>query len=411
MKPQFILSILLIIVAAAGPAKATNFTTLRKQALELGQLTDPPAVHESPGFVADGSIKPIFYDGLPWRAKPTRVFAWLGIPEGQTEKVPGIVLVHGGGGTAFKEWVAKWNEHGFAAISIAVEGQTDQTKPNGKRGDRWMSHEWAGPARVGIFADSDEPLQDQWIYHALADTILANSLLRSLPEVDEDKVGVMGISWGGVVTSTVIGLDDRFAFAIPTYGCGHLFDADNQWGRALGDNQIYRQVWDPMVWLHRTKMPLLWLSWPKDSHFPLDCQRACYRAMPGPHMVALVSRMGHSHPAGWNPPDSYAFAESIVKTGKPWIQQIACRQQGDTVQVEFSSAKPLDRAVLVWTPDAGFTGNRTWNEAPATLETRDQNTVASTPLPPTARAWFINVYSNGLTASSEFTEVSAATGE
>ena len=213
------------------------------------------------------------------------------------------------------------------------------------------------------------------------------------------------------MTSTVIGLDDRFAFAIPTYGCGHLFDADNQWGRALGDNQIYRQVWDPMVWLDRTKMPVLWLSWPKDSHFPLDCQRACYRAMPGSHMVALVSGMGHSHPAGWNPPDSYAFAESIVKTGKPWIRQTSSQQKGDTVQVEFSSAKPLDRAVLVWTPDTGFTGNRTWNEIPATLESRDQSTVASASLPPTARAWFINVNSNGLTASSEFTEITPSTAE
>ena len=150
VKSQLALSILFMLAFAplsAGetPNTTANFTTLRKQALELGQLTDPPAVHESPGFVADGSIKPIFYDGLPWRAKPTRVFAWLGIPEGHNEKVPGIVLVHGGGGTAFKEWVAKWNAHGFAAISIAVEGQTDQTKPNGKRGNRWMSHEWARP--------------------------------------------------------------------------------------------------------------------------------------------------------------------------------------------------------------------------------------------------------------------------
>jgi cephalosporin-C deacetylase-like acetyl esterase len=47
------------------------------------------------------------------------------------------------------------------------------------------------------------------MYHALADTMLANSLLRSLPEVDATKIGVMGVSWGGVITSTVIGLDER----------------------------------------------------------------------------------------------------------------------------------------------------------------------------------------------------------
>ena len=43
--------------------------------------------------------------------------------------VPGVVLVHGGGGTAFSEWVTEWTNRGYAAISIAVEGQTDSTTP------------------------------------------------------------------------------------------------------------------------------------------------------------------------------------------------------------------------------------------------------------------------------------------
>ena len=42
----------------------------------------------------------------------------------------------------------------------------------------------------------------------------------------------MGVSWGGVITSTVMGIDSRFAFAIPTYGCGHMADAENHWGAA-----------------------------------------------------------------------------------------------------------------------------------------------------------------------------------
>ncbi|WP_315854359.1 prolyl oligopeptidase family serine peptidase [Rubripirellula lacrimiformis] len=109
-----------------------------------------------------------------------------------------------------------------------------------------------------MYADSDQPIADQWMYHAVADTVLANSLLRSLPEVDADRVGVMGISWGGIITSTVMGIDNRFAFAIPTYGCGSLSDAGNQYGRALGDNPIYQQVWDPMVRMDKASMPSLW---------------------------------------------------------------------------------------------------------------------------------------------------------
>ena len=243
------------------------------------------------------------------------------MPAKREGKVPGMVLVHGGGGTAHKEWVKKWNDQGFAAISIAVEGQTDEQIPNAQRGARWKQHDWAGPTRNGIYGDSAEPLADQWMYHAVADCILANSLLRSLPEVDADKVGLSGFSWGGVITSTVIGIDSRFTFAIPVYGCGHLFDCENQYARALSDNQLYRQVWDPMVRMERVKMPVLWLSWPEDKHFALDCLAATYSAAPGPHMVTLIPKMGHSGAASWKPAESYAFAKSVVLDGKPWCQQ------------------------------------------------------------------------------------------
>ncbi|MEZ5391281.1 MAG: acetylxylan esterase [Bryobacterales bacterium] len=220
---------LLMALACLACLRAEDFAAQRAKALALGELTAAPAVHAAEGYDSTAGLKAIFFDGPPWKGKPTRVFAWLGLPERKDgAKVSGVVLVHGGGGTAFREWVEKWTARGYAAIAIATEGQTDQAEETAK-GRAWKRQPWGGPARDKIFADSGEPLEDQWIYQAVAQTVLANSLLRSLPEVDAEKVGVMGISWGGVVTSTVIGIDPRFAFAIPTYGCGHLFDAANQW--------------------------------------------------------------------------------------------------------------------------------------------------------------------------------------
>jgi cephalosporin-C deacetylase-like acetyl esterase len=387
-------------------ALGADFATQRERVLALGELATPPAVYPAEGFASEKGLKAIFFEALPWKGKRTRVFAWLGLPERDGgAKIPGVVLVHGGGGTAFREWVLKWNERGYAAISIAVEGQTDQTLEASPAGRRpWKRHQWGGPARDQIFADSDEALADQWIHHAAADTILAGSLLRSLPEVDAEKVGVMGISWGGVVTSTVIGIDSRFAFAIPTYGCGHLFDAANHWGKALADNQVYREVWDPMVRMARVKTPTLWLSWPQDNHFPLDCQAACYRAAPGPHMVSLIPGMRHSHPAGWNPPDSYAFADSIVRDGRPWLKQAEARLENGRAHVAFHSDKPLDQATVVWTKDRGFTGTREWIEDPADLSHDGAVWHVTAVVPEDATAWFVNIKSADLTASSDYAE-------
>jgi hypothetical protein len=212
----------------------------------------------------------------------------------------------------------------------------------------------------------------------------------------------MGISWGGVITATVIGIDDRFAFAIPMYGCGNLFAAENHYGGNLGSNALYREAWDPLVRMGRVRMPVLWFSWPQDAHFPLDCQAASYRAAAGRHMVALVPGMGHGHTYG--PPHGYAFAQSIVKDGRPWCVQTAAAAAGNTVRVEFASTKPLDKATLITTADGGFTGNRKWTESPAALERRDDRWIVTAPLPAGTTAWFVNVQHRDLVASCDYQE-------
>lgn len=395
--------IVVFVVGLALISSADDFSAQRAYVLALGDLTNAPTMQDAEGFPSAKNLKAIYYNTLDWRGNPTKVFAWLGKPENRQGKVPGIVLVHGGGGTAFREWVQKWNERGFAAISIAVEGQTDEKDPDSAdRAQAWKRHEWAGPARNGIYGDSNEPLKDQWMYHAVADAVLANSLLRSLPEVDADKVGIMGISWGGVITATAIGIDARFAFAIPTYGCGNLAEVHNQYGRALGHNDLYKQVWDPMVRLNRAKMPVLWFSWPQDQHFPLDKQAACYHAMPGSVMISLVPGMQHGHASAWNRPESYAFAKSVVDDDRPWCRQVECRVAGSEGRVKFAASKPLDAAVLIATVDTGVTGSRKWTETPAVLKREGEFWSASAALPSGTTAWFINVRSGGLTVSSEF---------
>ena len=398
---KLLIGILAALTSAASLAAApsADYAALRLQVAALGDLKAPPAVHAE-GFVEAGPIKPLFFEGLPYQGKSTRVFAWLGLPANRTDKVPGVVLVHGGGGTAFKEWVKKWNDQGFAAISIAVEGQTDQRMATGLTSEAnprgWERHAHAGPSRKGIYGDSSEPLADQWMYHAVASTILANSLLRSLPEVDAARVGVCGISWGGVITSTVVGVDPRFAFGIPIYGCGALDRAPNQYGRALGKLALYREVWEPLLRLPRATLPLLWVTGPRDAHFPLDIQQASYRATPGPRMVSVPFDMRHGHAPGWNPPDSYAFAKSVVETGRPWARELAQDKLGDTVHVEFEVTRAVESATLL------FKHGADWEKLPATLATSPGRAVATATLPTGATAYFFNLDVGGPTLSSEY---------
>ena len=387
-------------VFAVGPA--ADFAPLREQIAALGDLKSSPIVYAAEGFVPAGTIQPIFFEGLSYQGKPTRVFAWLGLPAKRSGKVPGVVLVHGGGGTAFKEWVQKWNEQGFAAISIAVEGQTDERIPEAPRGAPWKRHANAGPARNGIYGDSAEPLTDQWMYHAVSATILANSLLRSLPEVDATRIGVCGISWGGIITSTVVGIDPRFAFGIPIYGSGALDRAPNQYGRALKDQAVYREVWEPLLRLPRTTMPLLWLTGPRDAHFPLDVQQASYRAAAGPRLVSVPFDMKHGHPPGWNPPDSYAFAKSIVETGRPWAREMSQEFRDGTARVAFETTRTVNNASLIFKRDAD------WEQAPAKIAASPGRATASASVPAGTSAYYFNLDADGLTLSSELQSINPA---
>src|SRR5439155_20765618 len=48
-----------------------------------------------------GKLRRLLYESEPYQGKPTRVFAYYAEPEKIDGKLPAMVLIHGGGGTAF----------------------------------------------------------------------------------------------------------------------------------------------------------------------------------------------------------------------------------------------------------------------------------------------------------------------
>jgi hypothetical protein len=74
------------------------------------------------------------------------------------------------------------------------------------------------------------------------------------------------------------------------------------------------------------------------------------------------------------------------------------------VRVEFALTKPLDRATLITTTDSGFTGNRKWTESAAALEQRGDGWFVTASFPAGTTAWFVNVDSGDLVASSDYQE-------
>ena len=274
-------------------------------------------------------IKAITYDGAMIGSSKTKVFAYLGFPEGASAEnpVPAVVLVHGSqNGIPYAKWVKEWNDRGYAAISMSTNNFFPK---NATAGDREYSEElsnwnvglygvfeeegYVTAPRNEVMSDSAKHYSEQWMYHAVSDCILAGNLMRADKRVNSELVGICGISWGATVTSIAIGYDSSYAFAIPIYGSGYLTEAHTVFAG------IFAKDKNPEYWLAEKRfdnadMPILWLCMNNDTPFSMNSNIKSYL-----HTVknneetrlAAINGWAHSHGSGWSREEAYAFADSV----------------------------------------------------------------------------------------------------
>ncbi len=385
-------------------AMAIQITSSPWDTVELYKIpkTYPTNLCKLDGF------KSFFYEGLEYKANKTRVFAYYKKPTGTPPSGgwPAVICVHGGGGTAFPEWVQAWVDHGYAAIAMDLEGHL----PIGDFPHRGW-HEKAGPPRITTFGDIELADREQWFFHAVADVIRANSLLRSFREINSHKIGIHGISWGGVITETVIGIDHRLAFAIPVYGCGFLHQTTSpgfkKFFDIMSEEQLkaYKSKWDPSIYLPDCKIPSLFYIGSNDGSFPLDIWQKSAMLIKGKRILCIPNNSEHGHI--WNQKEIFAFADAVAANGKPLLQIGKTEIVNDVAIVEFPicSNSPdsfVSDIQLLYTKDTCDWQHRKWQSITAKIE----NNKALCKLPPMTSAFYFNIKDKqGLTFSSGYKEV------
>jgi hypothetical protein len=228
----------------------------------------------------------------------------------------------------------------------------------------------------------------------VADAVLAHSLLRAQPEVDVSRIGLTGISWGGYLTCIIAGVDDRFRFAVPVYGCGHYLEttfADSVKKAGADHGARWMQWWDPSNYLPKAGMPMLWVTGSNDFAYWFPALQKSYRLIPGDHRTLAVRlRMAHGHgPAGEAPKEIAAFADSILRKGDPLAAIVSQSRQDRHVAVKYQSIRPIMKAELNFTADVTSPWpKREWKSLPATV---NDNSVAAV-LPPEARIYYLNLF-------------------
>jgi dienelactone hydrolase len=394
-----------VILAGVALAGQQINAAPRENLWDLQALASPPEVFPAPEIPSsDDRIRSLFFAGPTYRSQPTRVFAWLGVPKlAESAKAPGIVLLHGAGGTAFESWVKLWVDRGYAAIAIDHWGTLPlpvdaKPRPRNPAG---------GPAGgSAAFAQLDEPLQDQWPFQAATAAILAHSLLLAQPGVDPERTGVTGVSWGGYLTCLLAGLDPRLKFAAPIYGCGHYEDtifADQLAKLPADQSALWYAQWDAKNYIPDIRIPVLWVNGTNDKYFWPPAWQKSHRQMPDSlTTLSLRVNMKHGHPPAGDPPEIRAFADSQTGQGQMLPKITGLQRIKQSVTVDFQSSEPPSRAELSYTTDASEPwAKRRWLSVPASLSDHQAHAV----LPSEARLYYMSIWNkNGALVSSRYEE-------
>lgn len=356
----------------------------------------------------DQPIHSLTYAGEKWLGKDTEVFAFYASPVtlGKAKpgaKFPGVVLIHGGGGTAFADWVHLWAKRGYAAIAMDLNGSRPpevefdakgKAIGNGHRGERKRLPKGGlaqGPAEK--FDSIGGDTSDDWPFHAAASVMRAHTLLRSFPEVDAEHTAVTGISWGGYTTCLVASLDDRFKAAVPVYGCGFLHEGESVQKPGIDKLGERRMQWvreyDPGSLLPRCRVPIFFVNGTNDVHYVLDSYMKSYNVVPGEKQMRIQIKMPHGHPPGWAPAEIGLFIDSKCRAGTALPVPGKPEIQGDQVRVTCPSQTALKTAKLNYTTDTGLRSKRQWTSVPAQIQ---GNVITASKPPAEANTWFITVW-------------------
>jgi dienelactone hydrolase len=317
-----------------------------------------------------GNVQEVFYEGPDYQGHPTEVFGYYATPEDNSKRPhPAMVLVHGGGGKAFEEWARLWAERGYVALAMDTAGQG----PDGNR------HLLSGPSQSDeekFQAFDLESIKDMWTYHAVAAVLSGHSLLAAQAEVDAERIGITGISWGGYLTCLVSGIDHRLKVSVPVYGCGFL-DKNSAWlePRFAHMTQEQRELWvacfDPSRYLAGVKCPILFVNGTNDFAYPLDSYQRSYEMVPSPVDLCIPVRLPHGHQQGWAPKEIGWYVDSALGNGTPPVRPGRAVVVGEKAVLQVSNAGET-RSELTFTTDSGPWQERVWQTHEANLAVGDQ---------------------------------------
>ncbi len=229
-------------------------------------------------------------------------------PEKAPRKLPAVLVLHGTGGSKDDDGIRAWMTHlakrGIMAVAI-------DARYHGKRvPDRKGAEAYVEAITRAWKAKPDEKQEHPFYYDTCWDIWRTADYLETRDDVDPEKLGIIGISMGGIETWLAASVDPRFKVAVPAIAVQSFrwsLENDKWQGRAntikgtheaaardLGEpkvnQKVCRELWTKvipgilddfdcpsMIRLFAGR-PLLILNGEKDGNCPLEGAKIAFAA-------------------------------------------------------------------------------------------------------------------------------------
>jgi dienelactone hydrolase len=310
--------------------------------------------------VQDGArVEEVYFTSERIGDKAVRVYGFLARPTAIHRPIPGLIELHGGGGTASKSGAAgSCRLLGACVLSLDWSGDP-------KRAERVSIADALGDPR--LFGDPRyvlEDLSDFSARHLIAAITRGVDLLLAQPEVDGSRIGVVGGSWGGFLAILAAGLDARLKCVASGFGAGGFRDTYSFCSRPLyGLTEAQREFWlehvDPINHASRINGPVALLTASNEVHFWLSSAVATFRELPAGSRLIISPNTVHATGSGVVWPNHEWF-RMCLQDGPAWPEIADFRCDGRRATWRVVSPQPITQSRLYFAPGAGNWPGRVW---------------------------------------------------
>jgi dienelactone hydrolase len=300
---------------AASPPPAEVRAAFRKL---LDRPTVPPNVKAQEAKREEGLVvERLSFASEKHGDTEERVPVLLIKPEKTEGKLPAVIVLHGTGGSkeGVRSWLVDLAKRGI--IGVAIDARYHGERAGGAKGaaayNAAITRAWK--------TKSGEPQEHPFYYDTCWDLWRTVDYLASRDDVDPARLGMAGISMGGIETWLAASVDERVKVMVPAIGVQSFrwsLDNDKWQGRAntikaaheaaakdLGEDKVNakvcRALWDkvipgilgpfdcPSMLRLCAGRPLLILSGERDGNCPIEGAKIAFKSAEAAYKEAGAS--------------------------------------------------------------------------------------------------------------------------